>query len=112
MFYLVHPGPTGRGGRSLSPLGQPMPQDYTDEGYIYCGQCGLPVDLRKISTGLTEDSPGLQYVQTTVTIPGGTKQVWEANVVAGCPFCGSENPQLQNRYRPYVQRRQNVLRSR
>ena len=112
MFENCHPGPTGRSGRRLFPLGQPMPQDPTDENYIWCGQCGQCFDLSKVVHGNSTDSPGLQAVQTAVPIPGGTKLVWEMQVVGGCPFCGSLNPTLQNKLKPYSVRTPNLLRLR
>ena len=112
MFQLCHPGPTGRGGRRLFPLGTGMPQDVTDENFVMCGQCGFMVDLSKVVHGDSEDSPGLDYVQTTVNIPGGTKTVWEAKVVGGCPMCGSLNPTLNNKMLPYIPRNPNTLRMR
>lgn len=112
MFQDCHPGPTGRSGRRLFPLGQNMPQDPVDDGFCGCGQCGLLNDLTKIIHGDSEDSPGLQVVQTTVAIPGGTKVVLEMQVVAGCRKCGTLNPTLRNKMKPYSVRTPNRLRLR
>lgn len=91
MFSSTHPGSTARSGRGYTNLGTSMNGDADDSVYRLCAQCGFPCKTDRDARGNSEESPGLQQVTTVVTIPGGTKNVIEMNVVSGCPFCGSHN---------------------
>lgn len=91
----IHPGPTSRGGRPYDVLGVAAPGDPLDSVYRLCYQCGYPCRLDRDQHGDSLDSPGLVQVTTqqpiVASLGGGTVAVIEMNVVAGCPFCGSEN---------------------
>lgn len=115
MFGLVHPSPTSRDGRPYPVLGLDKPGDPDDANYRLCYQCGFPCLLTRDTHGDSLDSPGLKLVQTSTkkvaSLGGGTILHWEAQVVSGCPNCGSYNYEGRNRFLPYQRRGvQRVLR--
>ena len=91
--------------KSLYPTSTARKKTTKEPGLVYCTKCGFPCRteslIAKGGSGGTSRSAntrfplgskagkGVTYIQTTITIPTGTKQVWTPDVGGGCSNCGS-----------------------
>jgi ssDNA-binding Zn-finger/Zn-ribbon topoisomerase 1 len=103
----VHPTETAGTGQQQKQSFYLKKSDIPDN-IVECAQCGFLVDLRQHPSGdsygavgnptIKTDNVGAPFWQdTTVKVPSYTETYGDPQPTAGCPLCGTLNPQAKGR---------------
>ena len=103
----VHPTETANTGKIQYQSRYIKKSDTLDE-IALCAQCGFPVDLKQHPSGDSYGAVGNPIVKTEnvdapfwqapqVEVPAYTNTYGDPQPTAGCPLCGTMNPQAKGR---------------
>jgi hypothetical protein len=103
----VHPTETAGSGKLQSQSRYILKSDTLDR-IVECAQCGFLVDLKQHPTGDSYGAIGSPTIKTDtvaapfwqspqVKVPSYTETYGDPVGTAGCPLCGTMNPQAKGR---------------
>lgn len=100
-MQAVHPTETADNGKIQSQSRYIKKSDTLDE-IVLCAQCGFPFDLKQHPSGDSYGAIGNPIINTETVSPpfAGVPYVniyGDPQGTAGCPLCGTLNPQAKGR---------------
>ena len=100
-MLTVHPTESAGTGKAQTQSFYIKKSDIPDD-IIFCGMCGFPVDLRQHPSGDSYGAVGNPIVKTETGNPRSpgvsfTNVYGDPQPTAGCPLCGTMNPQASGR---------------